>query len=161
MHEAQDQGATWLFCRRISLIDLGPQLSRQLLGCILAHRPIYIQHGLHQAIGIPCVTHTSILPIPTHRVGTISGMWWWPYIFPPCTQGKGILPHRNRSTRCSQFTIIQLKSATIEYLPLPAKPLLSFPALLPRSRNEPKPSVTVRKGTHAHASLVVVLSPLF
>ena len=55
---------------RISLIDLGPQLSRQLLGCILVHRPTYIQHGLHQAVGIPCVIHTSILLIPTHRVGT-------------------------------------------------------------------------------------------
>ena len=46
-------------------------ISRQLLGCILAYRPIYIQHGLHQAIGTPCVTHTSILPVPTYRVGII------------------------------------------------------------------------------------------
>ncbi len=37
---------------RIFLIDLGPQLSRQLLGCILAHCPIYIQHGIHQTIRI-------------------------------------------------------------------------------------------------------------
>ena len=43
---------------RISLIDLGPQLSMQLLGCILVHCPIYIQHGLHQAIMIPlCNIH--------------------------------------------------------------------------------------------------------
>ncbi len=36
-----------------SLIDLGPQLSRQLLRCILVHCPICIQHGLHQASRIP------------------------------------------------------------------------------------------------------------
>ena len=40
------------------LIGLGPQLSRQLLGCILSHHAIYIQHGLHQAIRIPlCKIH--------------------------------------------------------------------------------------------------------
>ena len=37
----------------LSLIDLGPQLSRQLLRCTMVHCPIYIQHGLHKAIGIP------------------------------------------------------------------------------------------------------------
>ena len=36
-----------------------------------------------------------------------------------------------------------------------------FPTLLPHSRDELKPSVTVHEGTHTHASLVVVLSPLF
>ena len=38
---------------RIFLIDLGPQLSRQLLRCILVHCPICIQQGLHQASRIP------------------------------------------------------------------------------------------------------------
>ena len=39
---------------------------------------------------------------------------------------KGIHPHCEHSTICSQCLIIQLQSTSIEYLPLPAKPSISF-----------------------------------
>ena len=145
--------------RRISLIDLGPQLSRQLLGCILAHRPIYIQHGLHQAIRILSVMYTGITNSDAPRWHHFWNMRTTTHI-PIVHARKRILSHRDCSTRCSQFPIFNCNPLPIEYLPLQQK-LSIFPTLLPRSRNELKPSVTVRKGTNAHACLAVVLSPLF
>ena len=67
---------------------------------------------------------------------------------PSRTRRKGIFSHRDRGTRCSQFPIFNCNPLPIEYLPLQQKPS-NFPTLLPRSRDELKPSVTVREGnTH-------------
>jgi hypothetical protein len=57
------------------------------------------------------------------------------------------------------FSDYSIAIRSIEYLPLPASLDKFFPTLLPRSCDELKPSITVLEGTHA--SLVVVLSPLF
>ncbi len=94
--------------RRISLIDSGPQLSRQLLGCIPAHRPIYIQHGLHKTIGIPLVRCTLALPIPTRRVGIVLE-YDNNHTYSIVHARKRHLSHRDRSTRCSQFPIFNCK----------------------------------------------------
>ena len=91
-----------------SLIDSGPQLSRQLLGCIPAHRPIYIQHGLHKTIGIPLVRCTLALPIPTRRVGIVLE-YDNNHTYSIVHARKRHLSHRDRSTRCSQFPIFNCK----------------------------------------------------
>ena len=145
--------------RRISLIDSGPQLSRQLLGCIPAHRPIYIQHGLHKTIGIPLVRCTLALPIPMRRVGIVLE-YDNNHTYSIVHARKRHPSHRDRSTRCSQFPIFNCKPFQLNTC-LYRQSLRFFPTLLPRSRDELKPSVTVREGTHAHACLAVVLSPLF
>ena len=143
---------------RISLIDLRAA-AFQAAGCILAHRPICIQHGLHQAIGILSVMYTGITNSDAPRWHHFWNMRT-PTHIPIVHARKRILSHRDCSTRCSQFPIFNCNPLPIEYLPL-QQSLRFFPTLLPRSRDELKPSITVRKGTYTHACLAVVLSPLF
>ncbi len=106
-------------------------------------------------LGYLYVIYTGILPILMHP--------HWNYSRHMCTTThisikhtrKGILSHHDHSTTCSHFLIIQLHSASFEYLPSTGKPLISFSTLLARSCNELKPSISLCEGTHV--SLVVVL----
>ncbi len=107
------------------MIDLGPQLSRQLLGCILCASPYISSADYTRPLGYLHVNYTGILPISMHP--------HWNYFRNMCTTThipitharKGILPHHSHSTICSDFQIIQLQSASIEYLPSTGKPLIS------------------------------------
>ena len=102
---------------------------------------------------------TLALPIPTRRVGIVLE-YDNNHTYSIVHARKRHLSHRDRSTRCSQFPIFNCKPFQLNTC-LYRQSLRFFPTLLPRSRDELKPSVTVREGTHAHACLAVVLSPLF
>ena len=127
MHEAQGQDATWLFCFHNIIHSLKGRSFPGSFSGVSWRIALYISSmDYTRPLGYLCVIYAGILPIPTYS------RWhhFWNTLtttdIPSHTQGKGILPHCNCSTRCSPFLIIQLQPASIEYLPLPAKPLRSF-----------------------------------
>ena len=160
MHEVQDQGATWLFCLQ-NIIDR--------LRAAAFQAAAWVYPG-----ALPYISSTDYTRLLGYLVWfTLISYRFQRTMLAPFLEcdGDHTYSHHARKEKASFPIMFAAQDAhnfwlfncnyPIEYLPLPAKHSISFSTLLPCSCDETKPSVTVNEWTHAHASLVVVLSPLF
>ena len=96
--------------------------------------------------------YTGMLPIPMHPHWKSSRHMCTTTHIPITHMRKGILTHHDHSTICSHFWIIQLQSASIEYLPSTGMPSVSFffftssspPCLLPHHALQPLHKVCIK-----------------
>ena len=118
MHEAQDQGATWLFCLQNILDRLKGRSFPGSCSGVSWRIALYISSTDYtRPLGYLSEMHSGITNSNAPRWHHFWNMRTTTHI-PIVHARKRILSHRDCSTRCSQFPIFNCNPLPIEYLPL-------------------------------------------